>query len=265
MGAPVKVAVIGAAGRMGRTVAAAVAEADDLELSALVDPALRGEEAGSSSVPTHTSVDQLRSGEASVAVDFTRPDVVTGTAEALVGRGVDLVVGTSGVGAAVAASLGERYAEHGQRLFVVPNFAIGAVLMMRFAELAARWMDGAEIIELHHEAKRDAPSGTAVATAERIEAARRASGRTWPADPTVQETVPGSRGAEVGAVRVHAVRLSGLVAHQEVCFGGPGETLTIRHDSLDRRSFVPGILLALRRVSSLPVGLSVGLEKVMDA
>lgn len=259
-----RVAVVGAAGRMGRAVRQAVEAAEDLELGALVDPALASVDVAGSSVPVHASVRDLAEGEASVAVDFTRPDVVATSAGALVGSGVDVVVGTSGLAGDVAIELGRRYAEHAQRLFVVPNFAVGAVLAMRFAEMAARWMDGAEIIELHHEAKRDAPSGTALATAERIEAARRASGRAWPEDPTVTEHVPGSRGARVGAVRVHSVRLSGLVAHQEVCFGGPGETLTIRHDSLDRRSFLPGVLLAIRRIATLPVGLSVGLDAVMD-
>lgn len=259
-----RVAIVGAAGRMGRAVRQAVEATEDLEVGALVDPALPPDGEPGSSVPVHASVRDLIEGQASVAVDFTHPDAVVTSAGALVGSGVDLVVGTSGLAGDVASELGRRYAAHGQRLFVVPNFAIGAVLAMRFAELAARWMDGAEVIELHHEAKRDAPSGTALWTAERIEAARRASGRAWPEDPTRTEHVPGSRGAQVGAVRVHAVRLSGLVAHQEVCFGGPGELLTIRHDSLDRRSFLPGVLLALRRVRTLPVGLSVGLEQVMD-
>ncbi len=166
------------------------------------------------------------------AIDFTRPDAVAGDVEACLDRGVPCIVGTSG---AELSGLGERAREQGLALFVVPNFAVGAVLMMGFAEEAARHLPDVEIIELHHETKVDAPSGTAKATADRL-----------PGDPPI-----------------HSVRLPGLVAHQEVLLGGPGQLLTIRHDTLSREAFVPGVLLALERLSELPPGLTVGLDALL--
>ena len=168
-------------------------------------------------------------------------------------HGIDVVIGTTGF------EIDEAWRDAPVGIVVAPNFAIGAVLMMRFAEQAARLFDAAEVIELHHDGKADAPSGTAIATAERIGAVRDGAWRA----PGGDDAHPGARGAEIGGVRVHGVRLPGLLAHQEVIFGGPGQTLTIRHDSTDRTSFMPGILLAIRRVHDRP-GLTVGLDAFLD-
>jgi len=175
-------------------------------------------------------------------------------------HGVHVVIGTTGVGAVDLEEL-RRAADAGEaNAIVAPNFAIGAVLMMRFAELAAAHLDAAEIVELHHDGKKDAPSGTALSTARRIAAARRGA---WAA-PGGDEAHPGARGAHVEGIRVHAIRLPGLLAHQEVILGGPGQTLTIRHDSTDRTSFMPGVLLAVRSVASRP-GLTIGLEPLLGS
>jgi len=176
---------------------------------------------------------------------------------------VNVVVGTSGFGDDRLSLVRGWTGEHGDvRVLIAPNFSIGAVLMMRFAATAARFFESAEIIELHHAKKMDAPSGTALRTAALIAAGRAEAGLGLPPDLTSQE-IPGARGASVDDIRVHSVRLSGLVAHQEVLFGGHGETLTIRHDSLDRASFMPGVLLAVRGLSSLPAGLTVGIEPLL--
>jgi 4-hydroxy-tetrahydrodipicolinate reductase len=198
-----------------------------------------------------------------VVVDFTHPGVVLGNLRWCIGHGLDVVVGTSGFGedrlAEVRGWLGEAPAA---RVLIVPNFSIGAILMMRFAAQAARFFESAEVIELHHAGKADAPSGTALRTAAMISEARSASGLGAPPDAT-RSSLPGARGAVVDDVHVHAVRLPGLVAHQEVLLGGHGETLTIRHDSLDRASFMPGVLLAARQIRELPPGLTVGLEPLL--
>lgn len=211
-----RVAVAGAAGRMGEAVCAAVQGADDLELTGRADPAL------------YVALEDVLD-DADVVVDFTRPDTALENVRACLRAGVHAVVGTSGWD--VDAIRGER----GANVLFAPNFAIGAVLMMRFAAEASRHMARAEIVELHHDRKLDKPSGTAARTAEVME----------------------------GEVPVHSVRLPGLVAHQEVILGDLGQTLTIRHDSLDRSSFMPGVLLAVRRVSSLPESPVVGLEHVL--
>jgi 4-hydroxy-tetrahydrodipicolinate reductase len=177
-------------------------------------------------------------------------------------HGLSVVVGTSGFADDRLAEAREWAEKAGTRVLIAPNFSIGAVLMMRFAAQAARFFESAEVIELHHEKKMDAPSGTALRTAALIGAARSAAGRGPSPDATTQE-VPGARGASVDHVHVHSVRVAGLVAHQEVLFGGNGETLTIRHDSLDRASFMPGVLLAVRGIASLPVGLTVGIEPLL--
>jgi 4-hydroxy-tetrahydrodipicolinate reductase len=198
-----------------------------------------------------------------VVVDFTHPGAVMDNLRWCVDHGLNVAVGTSGFG-------DERLAEVRSwvektpdvRVLIVPNFSVGAVLMMAFAAQAARFFESAEIIELHHAAKVDAPSGTALRTAGIIAGARTKAGLGAPPDATKQE-LTGARGTAVDDVHVHSVRLAGLVAHQEVLFGGHGETLTIRHDSLDRASFMPGVLLAVRGVTSLPPGLTVGIEPLL--
>ena len=195
-----------------------------------------------------------------VAVDFTVPHGAVANAAWCAAQGIHAVIGTTGLDAPALDTLGAAFpAGGGTGCFVAPNFAIGAVLMMRFAELAAPWFESAEIIELHHDAKVDAPSGTAILTARRMAAV---SGE-WGADPTRVEVVEGARGgAGPAGIRIHSVRLRGLVAHQEVLLGTDGQSLTIRHDSYDRRSFMPGVLLAVRAVAARP-GLTVGLEALL--
>ncbi len=254
----VRVVVLGAGGRMGSTVCDAVAADRDLQLVAAVDPTHAGQ--AIAGVGVLAGLADLDSEGIDVAIDFTAPAAVGENVAWCATAGVHAVVGTSG--------LGDDDLERFRRLFpetgplgcmVVANFAIGAVLMMRFAELAAPWFETAEIVELHHDGKRDAPSGTALGTARRMAAA---SG-DWAPDPTRTETVPGARGASgPGGIPVHAVRLRGLVAHQEVLLGTTGETLTIRHDSLDRSSFMPGVVLAAKAVGGRP-GLTVGLDAVL--
>jgi 4-hydroxy-tetrahydrodipicolinate reductase len=197
-----------------------------------------------------------------VVVDFTHPDVVMDNLGWCIDRGIHAVVGTTGFTDERLDSLRARLAGHpGVGVLVAANFSIGAVLMMHFAAQAAAFYESVEIIELHHPNKADAPSGTAAATARRIAAARQAAELPPQPDATVQE-LPGARGADVEGIRVHAVRLRGLIAHQEVLFGAEGETLTIRHDSLDRASFMPGLIAGVRAVGARP-GLTVGIESVL--
>ena len=241
-----KVAVFGARGKMGAEVCRAVESARDLDLVAAID-------LGDDRAPAET---------AEVIVDFTHPDAVMDNLFWCIGHGIHAVVGTTGLTEEHFDLLRGRLAEHdGVGVLIAPNFSIGAVLMMRFAEQAAAFYESAEIIELHHPGKADAPSGTAASTARRIAAARTAAALTPPPDATKQE-LPGARGAQVDGIRVHGVRLRGLVAHQEVLFGAEGETLTIRHDSLDRVSFMPGVLAAVRAISTRP-GLTVGIEPIL--
>lgn len=259
----IDVIVTGAAGRMGREVVRAVTAADGMRVAAAVDPSAAGtllEDGAGGTVAVTADLHAALSGPGPrVLVDFTVPSQVEANVTAALAAGVDCVVGTTGIGAEGWAGIAAD-APEGVCLFVAPNFAIGAVLMMRFAETAARYMPHAEIIELHHDRKVDAPSGTAIHTAARIAAAR---SETPDSPGRETETFEGARGAEVGGVHVHSVRLPGLVAHQEVLFGGQGQTLTIRHDSIDRTSFMPGVVLAVRGV--LPrSGLVVGLEELMD-
>jgi 4-hydroxy-tetrahydrodipicolinate reductase len=243
----IKVGVLGAKGRMGSEVCRAVDGADDLELSAAVD-------VGDDRDPL-TGCD--------VVVDFTHPGAVTGNLQWCLQRGLDVVVGTSGFDESRLVGVREMLGDPpSARALIVPNFSVGAVLMMHFAAQAAPFFESAEVIELHHAAKVDAPSGTATRTASLIAAARTEAKLGPVPDATVSE-VPGARGAVLDGVRVHSVRLAGLVAHQEVLLGGHGEILTIRHDSLDRSSFMPGVLLAVRGVASLPPGLTVGLEGML--
>jgi len=198
-----------------------------------------------------------------VVVDFTHPGVVMDNLRWCVRHDLDVVVGTSGFGEDRLDEVRGWLAGHPEvRVLVVPNFSVGAVLMMHFAAEAARFFTSAEVIELHHATKADAPSGTALRTAAMIGAARAKAGLGAPPDATAS-ALPGARGAVVDDVRVHSVRVAGLVAHHEILFGGNGETLTIRHDSLDRASFMPGVLLAVRGLASLPPGLTVGIESLL--
>ncbi|MGD0684768.1 MAG: 4-hydroxy-tetrahydrodipicolinate reductase [Streptosporangiaceae bacterium] len=243
----IKVGILGAEGRMGSEVRRAVGAAADLEITAAVD-------AGD-------SLDLLAGCD--VVVDFTHPGVVMDNLRWCIAAGLDVVVGTSGFDDARLAAAREWLADSPDvRVLIAANFSVGAVLMMRFAEQAARFFESAEVIELHHAAKADAPSGTASRTASLIGAARSAAGLGPSPDATVTEA-DGARGAVLDGVHVHSVRLSGLVAHQEVLLGGHGEILTLRHDSLDRASFMPGVLLAIRGVRSLPSGLTFGLEPLL--
>jgi 4-hydroxy-tetrahydrodipicolinate reductase len=246
--ADIAVGVLGARGRMGSEVCRAVEEADGLELVAAVD-------AGDDREP-------LRA--ASVVVDFTTPDAVLDNVRWCIDAGVHAVVGTTGFDEDKLATVRGWLADApGVGVLVAPNFGIGAVLLMKFAAEAARWFESVEIIELHHPRKADAPSGTARRTAELIAAARREAGLDPSGPDATSSALDGARGATVDGVPVHAVRLSGLVAHQEVLFGGTGETLTLRHDSLDRASFMPGVVSAVRRIGDRP-GLTVGLEQLLE-
>ena len=236
----IRVGVVGAAGRMGAAVCDAVAAADGMELLARVDLG-----------DPLSLVD-----DCDVVVDFTTPDVVMSTVEHCIPRGVHVVVGTSGFDNDRVQAVAALLADHPEvGVLVAPNFSIGAVLMMRFAAVAAPFFESVEVVELHHPDKVDAPSGTAVRTAELIAQAR--AGR--PSPDATSSALDGARGASVEDVRVHSVRLRGLIAHQEVLLGGVGETLTIRHDSLDRASFMPGVVLGVREVGGHP-GLTVGLD-----
>ncbi len=244
--AMLRVAVLGARGRMGSTACSAIEAADRLDLVARVD----------------VDDDLEPVAQADVVVDFTRPDVVMDNLRWCIEHGVHAVVGTSGFDAGRLDQVRGWLAGAPQvAVLVVPNFSVGAVLMTRFAEQAAAFYESVEIVELHHPDKADAPSGTARRTAEVVAAARAQAGLGPVPDATTDE-VPGARGADIDGVRVHGVRLRGLVAHQEVLLGSPGETLTIRHDSLDRESFMPGVLAAVRGVADTP-GLTVGLDRVL--
>ncbi|MEU7138521.1 4-hydroxy-tetrahydrodipicolinate reductase [Nocardia sp. NPDC046473] len=245
----IRVGVLGARGKVGQAIIAAVDTAADLELVAAVDK--------------DDSLDAFTAANTQVVVDFTHPDVVMGNLKFLVQNGIHAVVGTTGFDAArldeVRGWLTDR---PDTGVLIAPNFAIGAVLSMRFAEQAARFFESVEVIELHHPNKADAPSGTAYRTAGLIAAARDQAGVGRSPDATTTE-LDGARGADVDGVRVHSVRLAGLVAHQEVLFGTQGETLTIRHDSIDRSSFAPGVLLGVREIANRP-GLTVGLDPFLD-
>ncbi|RSN38980.1 4-hydroxy-tetrahydrodipicolinate reductase [Amycolatopsis sp. WAC 04197] len=247
MTAGIRVGVLGARGRMGQEVVNAVNGADDMELVAALD-------AGD---------DFAALKQAQVVVDFTHPEAVMDNLEFLTGNGIHAVVGTTGFSEERLEKLRSWLAaDPSLGVLIAPNFALGAVLAMRFAQQAARFYNSAEVIELHHNRKADAPSGTAAHTARLIGEARAEAGLTPGEDATTSE-VDGARGALVDDVRVHSVRLPGLVAHEEILFGGEGETLTIRHDSLHRTSFMPGVLLGVRSVLTRP-GLTVGLENILD-
>ncbi|MCV7038022.1 4-hydroxy-tetrahydrodipicolinate reductase [Mycolicibacterium moriokaense] len=242
-----RVGVLGAKGKVGATMVAAVENAEDLAFTAGVD-------AGD-------PLSQLVDSRTEVVIDFTHPDVVMDNLKFLIDNGIHAVVGTTGFTDERLAQVREWVAARPDvAVLIAPNFAIGAVLSMHFAQQAARFFESVEVIELHHPHKADAPSGTAARTARLIAEARKG----LPPNPDATSTgLEGARGADVDGIPVHSVRLAGLVAHQEVLFGTQGETLTIRHDSLDRTSFVPGVLLAVRKVAEHP-GLTVGIEPLLD-
>ncbi|MER5389208.1 4-hydroxy-tetrahydrodipicolinate reductase [Saccharopolyspora sp. NPDC002686] len=244
----IKVGVLGARGRMGSEAVRAVGEAPDTELVAAIN--------------REDDLSGLVAAGAQVAVDLTHPDSVLDNVKFCVENGIHVVVGTSGLGEPELTQIRSWLAERPEvGVLVAPNFAIGAVLSMRFAELAAKFFESVEIVELHHPKKADAPSGTAARTAQVIAQARAEAELGEVPDATTKE-LDGARGADVDGVRVHSVRMTGLVAHQEVLFGTEGETLTIRHDSYDRRSFMPGVLLSIREVGNRP-GVTVGLDALL--
>ncbi len=244
---PIRVGVVGARGRMGRSVVEAVDTADGMQVVSAID--------------LGDALTDLTDAGVEVVVDFTSPAAVMDTLDYCIENGIHCVVGTTGFDEPRLAHLRERVeARPGVGVLIAPNFGIGAVLMMRFAEMAAPFFESVEVVELHHPDKVDAPSGTAEHTARRIAAAR--AGLTPQPDATAHG-LEGARGADVDGVRVHSVRARGLVAHQEVILGGVGETLTIRHDSMDRTSFMPGVVLAIHQIGSRP-GVTVGLDSYLD-
>ncbi|MHB8512963.1 MAG: 4-hydroxy-tetrahydrodipicolinate reductase [Actinomycetota bacterium] len=261
-----RVGVVGAFGKMGREVCRAVASDSELGLVAAVDTHGVGEKIGriidhpQINIAISDELDMLADAEVEVAVDFTHPKVVMENVRWYVRHAIHAVVGTTGLDAGKFQSIRDLIEEEGSEsnVFIAPNFAIGAVLMMHFAAQAAKFLPSAEIIELHHDRKADAPSGTALKTAEEIVKAREE------VPPIAMgETLQGARGADVDGIRVHSIRLPGFVASQEVILGGPGQTLTIKHDTTDRTSFMPGVLLAVKSISNHQ-GLTIGLESLLD-
>ena len=259
----VKVGVFGAGGRMGATVCQAVAADPELELVAAVDPFHAGldlrqvAKVDAPDLPVAASAEELIRQGAQVAVDFTVVEAARQNLEFLAANGIHAVVGTTGFNAEDYDELRREFTS--SNCLVAPNFAIGAVLMMRFAEIAAKYFETAEIIELHHDQKVDAPSGTAMMTAQRMADAS----ADWAPDPTQDTVLPGARGGcGPGSIPVHSVRLRGLVAHQEVLLGTTGQSLTIRHDSYDRSSFMPGVLLGVKHIAENP-GLTIGLDTLL--
>jgi len=262
----IKVVFSGVCGRMGLAILRGIIDAEGIQVVGAVDRCRLGENIGlllggeKRGVVVSDDLDQvLASSGADVMLDFTVPEAVAGNIRLALKNRVASVIGTTGLTEKDLAEISELSAQSGRPVFIVPNFAIGAVLMMRFAQEASRFMPHVEIIELHHDQKLDAPSGTALKTLEMMAEARMAVPQGAPGET---EKIPGSRGGNYQGMRVHSVRLPGLVAHQEVLFGGIGQTLSIRHDSISRDSFIPGVLLALRQVHRL-TGLVSGLEKVM--
>jgi 4-hydroxy-tetrahydrodipicolinate reductase len=257
----IRVGIVGATGKMGREVCRAVSDTDDLALVGAISHSAPGQrladaigiDGPGADVILVERLDDLLPADVEVLVDFSAAAYAPEHVAWAIEHRINVVEGTTGF------AIDPAWADGPVGVFVAPNFAIGAALMMRFAEQAARSFDAAEVIELHHDRKADAPSGTSITTAERIGRAR-AGGWTAPGG---DDAHPGARGTDLAGVRVHSVRLPGLLAHQEVIFGGPGETLTIRHDSTDRAAFMPGVLMAIRAVPGRP-GLTVGLEALLD-
>jgi 4-hydroxy-tetrahydrodipicolinate reductase len=259
----IRVGVFGAGGRMGTTVCQAVQRAPDMELVAAVDPYHAGidvRQLGVEGSPVQIAggASALQDAGVEVAVDFTVLEAARENLRWCAAKGVHAVVGTTGFTEQELAELTELFDRSQANALIAPNFAIGAVLMMRFAEMAAPYFETAEIIELHHDEKVDAPSGTAMMTARRIAGAS----KEWSEDPTTTVVAEGARGGRVEGITVHSVRLRGLVAHQEILFGTTGQSLSIRHDSIDRTSFMPGVLLAVRKVGDHR-GLTIGLDGIL--
>lgn len=258
----IKTAFLGACGKMGRSMIEGVLKENDIDVVGAVD-ILGGEEIipGSGIISETCAEQMIRNTNPDIVVDFTTPSAVKNNIMLCLSLGKSVLVGTTGLSAEDLEEIDASAKKSGTVVFVVPNFALGAVLMMNFAAKAGKYFSDVEVIELHHNQKKDAPSGTAVKTMEMIAANR---------EPHVQgqvgevEKISGSRGGDFEGMRVHSVRLPGYVAHQEVIFGGTGQVLTIRHDSMNRESFVPGLLLALRNMGTMEPGLVYGLEKVMD-
>lgn len=263
----INVGVLGAAGRMGSEVCRAVASEPGMEVLAAVDPHRSGARLSDiadigSNVVVEGDIEALRQAGVEVAVDFTTPSSVGANVKWCLQNGIHCVVGTTGLPESDFEELAALSSQTNANVVLAPNFAIGAVLMMRFSEMAAKWLPDAEVIEMHHPKKLDSPSGTALKTVEGITRGRAAGEEGRSVRDGLDgdgETTPGARGADQDGIRVHSVRLPGLVAHQEVIFGGQGQTLSIRHDSIDRSSFMPGVILAIREVSKHP-GLTRGLE-----
>jgi 4-hydroxy-tetrahydrodipicolinate reductase len=263
--------VFGAAGRMGSEVCKAVCDAPDMELVAAVDPTAAGKDllgfAGvGDGLVISGEAHEILSTSPQVAVDFTVADSAISNIDWCIANGVNAVVGTTGISGPhiemIRTSIDATGRETG--VLIAPNFAIGAVLIMEFSRMAAQLMPEAEIIEMHHLGKKDAPSGTALKTAEAIREGRAiADAKPLPSPGAESEILPGARGAELDDIHIHSVRLPGLVAHQEVIFGGQGQILTMRHDSIDRTSFMPGVLLAIRQIDKHP-GLTLGLEHFIE-
>lgn len=260
----IKVLVSGALGRMGSEICKAVDGADDMELVGGVDiMAGEGATCGKDAAKVYNKLeDAIAGAQPDVMIDFTRPDAAEGNLRTALSKGVHCVLGTTGLSEEKLQTIYDEAAADGAHLFHAPNFTTGAVLMMLFAQQAAKYFPDAEVIELHHDGKKDAPSGTAIRTARMI-AANKGEASAAPGKETELEGFEGARGALVDGVPVHSVRTAGYVAHQEVIFGSMGQTLTIRHDSIDRASYMPGILMAVRAVGDLD-GLVIGLENLMD-
>lgn len=262
----IRVLVNGAAGRMGSEVVRALAAEKDLVLSAAVDPSHSGEDAGLAAGLRENGViiekeleTALAKEKPDVVVDFTSPAVIFENAKKVLTQGIHIVIGTTGLTAEQREELASIAEKSGANGLIAPNFSLGAVLMMEICEKISKYFPNAEIIELHHNKKYDAPSGTAKLTAEKMAAAR----QTELEEDKTRESIPGARGAKYEGITIHSVRLPGYVAHQEVLFGGTGEILTVRHDSMDRKSFMPGVMLACRKVASVP-GITYGLENYLD-
>lgn len=258
----IHIVVNGAGGKMGRETVKAVSSDPELKLTGAADPSHQGEDAGllagieKDGVTVSGSLQEaLEQADPQVVVDFTSPSVIFKNAAAVMEKGISMVIGTTGLTEKQRSLLQEISSRTGANALIAPNFSLGAVLMMEAAAKISAYLPNAEIIELHHNHKYDAPSGTARLTAEKMAAAR----KQQPCEDRTAESIPGARGAAVEGIRIHSVRLPGYVAHQEVLFGGEGEILTIRHDSLDRKSFMPGVLLACKKVLAVP-GVTYGLE-----
>ncbi|NNN14861.1 MAG: 4-hydroxy-tetrahydrodipicolinate reductase [Acidimicrobiaceae bacterium] len=264
-----KVAVLGAGGKMGSTVAQTVIAQPDLKLVAVVDPRLSGIEfehatgVSGSGLSISGDISEIVRSGADVVVDFTTAASAFENLKYCASHGISAVVGTTGLDQTKMDELDRAFIDADRGCIVAANFAIGAILMMRFAEIAAGFFETAEVLEMHHETKIDAPSGTAIATARRIASAKLVGGSSFLPDSTENSLFEGARGADVDGVRVHSMRIRGAIAHQEVVFGTMGQSLSIRHDSYDRSSFMPGLIIAIRGIQSVR-GVMAGIDRLID-